>query len=325
MRLFWEDGSLYLSYSATAPDDGKTYLLALNTPRLNGSRMVASRPVFIDDYMGQMIALGGDYPCSTSGVLGFDWVSSALKDNPTNQLILSGDFLQAQWPIEAIKSGDIWEEFDNSGRVLRGFAKDGQLYLQPWQYPEVQSIMQEDNVDELNAQIVAKAGVGTIVADRRLEIELDASDMDETVVRHLAQEHFEMDGYTVEIRQFSLSHTGAACVFRIHREGGVNYDASKAPALGNPIITDPLEGEPLARFYALLRTDGSPLADGSTSSTYDAVRLDDGSYALEITCTAEGIIPLEKLDQLLLVPEGDGVDYIMDEAITLRLNMDSLE
>jgi len=43
-----------------------------------------------------------------------------------------------------------------------------------------------------------KAGVGTIVAERRLEIGLDASDMDETVVRHLAQEHFEMDGYTVE-------------------------------------------------------------------------------------------------------------------------------
>ena len=325
-EFIWEGSALYISYSAAAPDDGETYLLALSTPQLSTSQagkvpMLATNPAFIDDYQGKLIALGGEYPNRTEGLLKFDWIDPALREQEGGMISMHGVFLRALWPVEAIESKDWGEAFDASGDTLRGYMRNGQLLLQPWRYPEVQAILKARGVEDLSAEMIVQAGMGTIVHELGADVVLDASALPSSSFDRLSENHFEMDGYTLDVLNFSANLLHADCEFRITRDGGIRYDESRATEESNSFTgADPLEGEPLARSYALLRMDGAPLAyEGTTSSTCVPAALGDGGYALDVSCATDGILSLHDGAQVLLAPLDAEGNPALDEAVALTL------
>ena len=141
----------------------------------------------------------------------------------------------------------------------------------------------------------AATGIAELAAKRSLTIPLNVIVAEETIYNDLAEHSFEVNGYTVEIEDFYLSHFAARFT--------------------GTVLTD----ESPERSYMLLRKDGSAL--GEDLSYFLGVS--PSGVGVDIDGEIRGIFSLEDVEELLLVPiaeheAGSNPVYAMDEAIRIH-------
>ena len=108
-EIIWEDDQLYFSYTASVPEDGNRYLLALYTPLLNGEPMVFyatgwEASAFFDDRFQTVIPLGGVQPATCGQLLTFK-VNPTLRQRASNALFLRADFFKTDIDFTNNQSG----------------------------------------------------------------------------------------------------------------------------------------------------------------------------------------------------------------------------
>ena len=108
-EIIWEDDKLYFTYTASVPDDGNRYLLALYTPLLDGEPMVFQATgwessAFFDDRFQTVIPLGGAQLATCGQLLTFK-VNPALRQKAANVLFLRADFFRTDIDFTDNKSG----------------------------------------------------------------------------------------------------------------------------------------------------------------------------------------------------------------------------
>lgn len=338
-EVVWEGEELYLSYTAAVPDDGETYLLALPLPALNGEAMVpGSRPgAYIDGSFGALTVIGGIAPNCVSQVVSFTWTQ--VEADTGDQIEAHPAFLRALRPVEVGEDCAEREAY-GAGEALRCFrySRNGELVVCVEPYPEVQAAREAHRSEsesagdffgqaapELTPEMLAEAGLGEIAFTSDVTARLDAAAVEQTEFRGLAQNRFAMDGYTLEIRDFRLNHFHAELEATVYKDEGFDdggFDSSNLEEVERMRIEDfdPFYGDPLAREYALLRPDGTPLcASAVCSREKHDMRAWGGLLTYGFTIQASDVIPLAGLDSLLLAPLDAGGDPVMDEAVTLTL------
>lgn len=166
----------------------------------------------------------------------------------------------------------------------------------------------------LTAEELTDIGLADIVCERMVTTRLDVEGVHETVYNAVSESLHQMDGYSVEVDRVMLSHFGYRFEFIIRKDGG--FDEREVERFSQGRIHD-IEK---LYFYTVMTPDGNDLVtDGHTCTMHLEQDL-SGQYAVRVTVSAEGIIDLENIDQLLLVPydgEEGYVPYLLDEAITV--------
>ncbi len=166
----------------------------------------------------------------------------------------------------------------------------------------------------LSAEDFENTGLVDVVCERSVTTQLDTNGVQEIVYNDVTEPFHRMDGYSVEIDKFSLSHLEYDVELIFRKDGG---------------LTD-REVERFGQFrfhdidklcnYTLMTMDGSKLTDWDEYQIYNLETRMDGERVIRIIFAGEGIIDLKNIEQLMLVPyAGDEgyVPYLMDEAITI--------
>ncbi len=372
-EVVWEDDQIYVSFAVSVPDDGESYLYGIYVPELNGRRMDFGADGYLDEmFWENSIAypIGGKFEAATSGMLKELHADPALKERTDNALRLRVAFFRANRPIEGVADWDAYVAktgwVDGSNKPMRLPNSDVLYYqeddAQPSvilsDLPEVAALFPEfseygiEVTPEFNessvppelaftAEDIASTGLVELVAERELTVPLDSSGAQDTVYNDLVQHEYPMDGYTVVITDFHLTHFVAKYKGYIRKDGDliVRRDEHRGyirkDGDGNLIICDdeasgdPLEDEPIARYYELLRPDGSPLAGEEDFTMYgrDLTSDEEDREIIAIDGELRGVIPLDDLPQLLLAPveyetaeDGEilSKNYLLDEALTLE-------
>ena len=363
-EVVWEDDGIYLSYTITVPDDGNAYLYGLHVPEINGEALKPGSDSYLASYsnLNAVHAAGGDYPCKATDVLRLA-ADPAQKDRADNRLSMRVGFFRAESEIVQLTDYDAFltvvtyepDDINHNMPIIEGVDKLYSHYavgngtpLIDLSYYRAVKELQQSRINVLNARddlsgadrlrllgtamqlseddLVNLGIAKEIAAERELIIPLNLSGMQETVYNDVAQRLYEMDGYTIEITEFRLSHFGAKFRALIRKDGEINFTEYDGD-YDNAHPVDGLINEPLARSYALCAPNGTELGSdkfywGGANPVID----ENGKViAIEIDGDITGIISLDGLDEVLLVPQkrivnGDTEEYVnvMDEAIALK-------
>ena len=164
----------------------------------------------------------------------------------------------------------------------------------------------------LSAEEFASTGIAEFVTERDVTIPLNVSETQDTIYNDVAEHVYEMDEYTIEIADFSLTHFEANYRLLIRKDGAWAENE---------------EDEPLMRNYELLRKDGSCLSEESGGMEMHGYAHDpDGEQILYVSIENRGFFALDGITELMLAPviynvneEGSLVQtqYLLNEAISI--------
>ena len=364
-EVVWEDGTYYLSCTVSVPDDGSTYLCGLHEPELNGARMSAKTAnYFGTTWRGDVLyGMGGAYPSTFSAILKLD-ADPATEARADGQLTMQASFFRTNGEIERVDYDGLLahavydpSDLDHDTPIIEAtdvlYARTAQEsetgeipMIELYYYGRVKRLRQE-RVDAINAredicdrerwnlieavaltaQDVVDVGIAEeIAAERELSVALDPSCSRETVYNDVAQHLYEMDGYSVEITEFRLSHFGANITALIRKDGELNYAKEGDADFYDSNPDSPLRDEPLARSYGLCTPDGTAL-ETCWSIFSEACDEKGNLIGIQVMVFLDGIVPLDDVTTLLLAPEKSytenengriaSVDYELEEAIAL--------
>jgi len=174
-----------------------------------------------------------------------------------------------------------------------------------------------DKVNEartLTAEGFESTGLVDVVCERSVETQLDTNGVQEIVYNDVIEPFHQMDSYSVEIDKFRMSHLEYDVELIFRKEGGLTDREVERFGQFRFHDIDKL------CYYTLMTMDGSKLIDRDEYQIYNLETRMDGERVIRIIFAGEGIIDLENIEQLMLVPyAGDEgyVPYLMDEAITI--------
>lgn len=361
-----EGDTLYLSCTVRVPSDGNTYMYALCRPEIESCLVSSKNGLFINETSSASVFLaGGEYPATASLVLPM----SIAADDPLieqGELTMQVCFLSTNRPAKELDNSNYRAKLIEGGgyysQVLsdsdylyfdrRNDAGSPQIMLEF--YPEIDAVQVEKENEPVSSgsifynedgnpvlvtwgeagsqtlciEDLERAGLGSVAATRSVCCPLPADKPAPSLT--LSQRVFQMDGYSIEIKQFEFTHFSADITAWIR--------ADKPFASVDPSYFDlsfesedwenPLQNEPLARYYTMVLPDGSPLcprieAGGSSFSFIHDPDTDE--MVLEVGYRLEGIIPLTDIDTVLFVPHTWDATWVhpesdelcMDEAIPL--------
>lgn len=336
-EIIWEDDKLYFTYTASVPDDGNRYLLALYTPLLDGEPMVFQATgwessAFFDDRFQTVIPLGGAQPATCGQVLTFK-VNPALRRRAANALFLRGDFFKTDIGFTGSESG-IETRFKGAvPTVDLTIARDEdsllehseQMSLPVAESEALRSIANAAGEDGVLTPEELSAVDGIEQAARReVRMALDASKLMQTVYDGVEESGFERNGCTVSIVDFHLTHLGASVRLRATAPAGLSEEEGMRQAWG---VVSPMEDEDGNGYsWCLFRPDGSMLAleEGWYGGAGYGLS-PDGRASYEFAINIDSIIPLEGLEKVLLMPyrmhyddhDQPVYDYLKDWAVEL--------
>lgn len=181
-----------------------------------------------------------------------------------------------------------------------------------WALEDCWDKVQEANT--LTAEDFGSTGLVDIVCERSVTTQLDTNGVQEIVYNVVSEPFHQMDGYSVEIDKFSLSHLEYDVELIFRKDGGLTDREVERFGQFRFHDIDKL------CYYTLMTMDGSKLIDRDECRMYNLETGLDGERVIRITLTGEGIIDLENIEKLMLVPyagEEGYVPYLMDEAITI--------
>lgn len=166
----------------------------------------------------------------------------------------------------------------------------------------------------LTAEDFESTGLVDVVCERSVTTELDTNGVQEIVYNDVSEPFHQMEGYSVEIDRFRLSHLEYEIELIFRKDGGLtDRDAERFDQFRFHDIDQ-------LCYYTLMTMDGNKLIEWDESKMYSLETKLDGERVIRIVIEGEGIIDLEKIEKLMLVPyAGDEgyVPYLMDEAITI--------
>ena len=331
-EILWEGDKMYLSYSVSVPDDGNTYLYALCYPRLNGEKLSCGYAHFYDEAgMPLVHAVGGELGAVRSGVIRDIIVEPASQQS--GLLDMQAMFFKSNYPVQYIGQ---WEDY-NAMMEAHAVSKDEVVRLLPdtdtlyyfgedsgaeWAaiylefHPDYWKNWREKKQDKMHMEVLAPeefaaTGIAELMDNVSLNIPVELSMGAHSEYNDVAQRIYEMDGFTLEITDFSMNHLGASYKAEIRTEGEIAQEYA-----GN---------EPYAQFYALILPDGTELNNGQGSSfgSGGLYIKPDGRKVYLIDQTINAVIPLEEIDELLLAPQlfkedGEFEGYDHENAIRIQ-------
>ena len=336
-EIIWEDDKLYFTYTASVPDDGNRYLLALYRPLLNGEPMVFhttgwETSAFFDDRSQTAIPMGGTQPVNCGQLLTFK-VNPAMHEKAANALFLRAEFFRTDVSFTNNESGFGTRFKAAVPTVDLGIGqKDDSLqeYVERMEIPESESealraiadAAGEDGI--LTAEELSDVKGIEYAARRDARMALDASKLKQVVYDGVEETEFEMNGCEVNILDFHMTHLGASIRLRVTAPAGMTEEEGMRLAYS---VVSPMEDDNGNGYsWCLFRPDGSMLAleEGwSGSAGYGLSPDDRASYGFGLDI--DSIIPLEGLEKLVLMPyrmhyddhDQPVYDYLKDWAVEL--------
>ena len=338
-EIIWEDDQLYFSYTASVPDDGNRYLLALYTPLLDGEPMVFyatgwEASAFFDDRFQTVIPLGGVQPATCGQLLTFK-VDPALRQRAANALFLRADFFKTDIGFTNNQSGfesqfkgvvpTVVLSFDESDRFGESFdSYVERLELSAKEREALRSIVDAAGGDGILTPEELSGVEGIEYATRReARMAVDASKLAQTVYDGVEETEFEVNGCELTIEDFHMTHLGASFQLRVTAPAGINEE--EGIRLASSVAFPGQENEH-GYTWSLLRPDGSELAlDERWEGGAGYQPLPDGTASYGLSYDSDGIIPLDGLEKVILMPrrlaydENDNktFDYLKDWAVEL--------
>lgn len=338
-EIIWEDDQLYFSYTASVPDDGNRYLMALYTPLLNGEPMVFyatgwEASAFFDDRFQTVIPLGGVQPATCGQLLTFK-VDPALRQRAANALFLRADFFITDIGFTNNQSGfesqfkgvvpTVVLSFDESDRFGESFdSYVERLELSAKEREALRSIVDAAGGDGILTPEELSGVEGIEYATRReARMAVDASKLAQTVYDGVEETEFEVNGCELTIEDFHMTHLGASFQLRVTAPAGINEEEGMRLASS---VAFPGQVNEHGYTWSLLRPDGSELAlDERWEGGAGYQPLPDGTASYGLSYDSDGIIPLDGLEKVILMPrrlaydENDNktFDYLKDWAVEL--------
>lgn len=338
-EIIWEDDQLYFSYTASVPEDGNSYLLALYRPLLNGEPMVFhttgwEASAFFDDRFQTAIPLGGKQPASCGQLLTFR-VNPALRQKAANALFLRADFFKTDIGFTNNQSGfesqfkgvvpTVVLSFDESDRFGESFdSYVERLELSAKEREALRSIVDAAGGDGILTPEELSGVEGIEYATRReARMAVDASKLAQTVYDGVEETEFEVNGCELTIEDFHMTHLGASFQLRVTAPAGINEEEGMRLASS---VAFPGQVNEHGYTWSLLRPDGSELAlDERWEGGAGYQPLPDGTASYGLSYDSDGIIPLDGLEKVILIPrrlaydENDNktFDYLKDWAVEL--------
>lgn len=336
-EIIWEDDKLYFTYTASVPEDGNRYLMALYTPLLNGEPMVFyatgwEASAFFDDRFQTVIPLGGVQPATCGQLLTFK-VNPALRQKAANALFLRAEFFKTDIRFTGSESG-IETRFKAAVPTIDlTIARDEDSFMD---YSEEMSLPAAES--EALRSIAKAAGADGVltpdelsgvegieqIACREVRMALDASRLAQVVYDGVEETEFEIKGCEVNILDFHMTHLGASIRLRVTAPAGMTEEEGMRLAYS---VVSPMEDEHGNGYsWCLFRPDGNMLAleEGwSGGAGYGLSPDDRASYGFGFDI--DSIIPLEGLEKLVLMPyrmhyddhDQPVYDYLKDWAVEL--------
>lgn len=243
-EIIWEDDKLYFTYTASVPDDGNRYLLALYTPLLNGEPMVFhttgwETSVFFDDRSQTAIPMGGTQPVNCGQLLTFK-VNPALRQKAANALFLRAEFFKTDIRFTGSESG-IETRFKGAVPTIDlTIARDEDSFMD---YSEEMSLPAAES--EALRSIAKAAGADGVltpdelsgvegieqIACREVRMALDASRLAQVVYDGVEETEFEIKGCGGQYPGLPHDPPGSEHSPACDRPGGNDRGGGHAPGL----------------------------------------------------------------------------------------------
>ncbi len=338
-EIIWEDDQLYFSYTASVPEDGNRYLLALYTPLLNGEPMTFfatgwEASAFFDDRFQTAIPMGGTQPNTCGQLLTFR-VDPALRQRASNALLVRADFFKTDIGFTNNQSGfenrfkgvvpTVVLTFDESeafGESFDSYAE--RLELSAEETGVLHSIVDAAGGDGILTpeELSGVQGIERVTS-REVRMALDPSKLEQVVYDGVEETEFEVNGCKLTVEDFHMTHLGASFQLRVTAPAGMNEE--EGMRLASSVAFPGLMNEH-GYTWSLLRPDGDELAlDQGWEGGAGYQPLPDGTASYGLSYDIDGIIPLEGLERVILMPyrivydENDNktFDYLKDWAVEL--------
>ena len=335
-EILWEDDLLYFSYTASVPEDGGRYLLALYAPLMNGEAMCFNltgweRSAFFDDRVQQVIPLGGTRPASCGQLLTFR-VGAALRENAANALFMRADFFRTDTDFTGDVNGfesafkgavpTVCLTFDPT-ESLKEYAE--RLALPAAETAALQSIADAAGTDGIltPGELSDVRGI-EYAARREARMVMDAAMLQQTVYDGVEETEFEVNGCKVSVEDFHMTHLGAGFRLRVTAPDGLSE--AEGTRLACEVASPGENSRQDGYQWSLFRPDGSELAlDQGMEGGAGFQPLPDGTPSYVVSYEIDGIIPLDGLDKVVLMPyniryddhDRPVFDYLEDWAIEL--------
>ena len=337
-EIIWEDDQLYFSYTASVPEDGNRYMLALYTPLLDGEPMVFhatgwEASAFFDNRFQTVIPLGGAQPATCGQLLTFK-VNPALRQRAANALFLRGDFFKTDIGFTDNQNGfesqfkgvvpTVVLTFDESGRFGESFDSYAErLELSTEESEVLRSIVDAAGEDGILTPEELSGVEGIEYAARKeVRMAVDATKLAQMVYDGVAEREFEVNGCRLTVEDFHMTHLGASFQLRVTAPAGMNEEGMRLASS----VAFPGQVNEHGYTWSLFRPDGSELAlDEGWEGGAGYQPLPDGTASYGLSYDIDGIIPLEGLEKVILMPyrlaydENDNktFDYLKDWAVEL--------
>lgn len=262
-EIVWEGGDLYISYSLSVPEDG-SYLVAMSNPTLNGDRLAYdakgwTTPKFIDPIEGSpaVLLMGGGHRTRCSELWTFA-VDPRWKRNPDSRLAFRAVLYQT--------------DLDRAGSA------DWTDLLDP--------------PDSLTDNALDAIGHAEYVAERAIDMGLNAAALGEAVRNDVTQRDFDVSDFHIHVEAFRMTHLGLSLEYTLSIPGAEPGDRRY----------DDL----LALEWRFCASDGKPLGE-SLGATGSAAReaLEDGTVVYRCAYRDSTPLNLSEIESVLFVPDGD--------------------
>ena len=330
-EIIWEDDSLFISYSLSVPEDGG-YMVAMDTPTLNGKKLAYdakgfTMPKFFDltgdGQYPTVLLLGGGHKTACNDLWTFR-VDPALRERKDNRLKFRAVLLKTDldlpfggdpsdmldppdyfaftkdWRTEAAMDAGAFDQYSDDAREM---------------LDALNEVWPEDGA--LTPEALLDTGYAEYVAQREIDMTLDATRLPQVLYNDVAERDFDVDGVHLHVDRFRMTHLGASIDYTLSVPGAAPDDREAMRKLNAALEHNwhfgTVDGKPLG--YSLGGSGGAGLSP-----------MEDGTPAYRAHWEDGVILPLEGLDALIFAPVtyGDDADghqlppgYDMTRAIRL--------
>ena len=219
-----------------------------------------------------------------------------------------------------------FDESDRSGEAFDSYAE--RLELSTEETEALRSIVDAAGEDGILTP-EELSGVDEIeyVTRREVRMAVDATKLEQTVYDGVAEREFEVNGCKLTVEDFHMTHLGASFRLRVTAPAGLSGEEGMRLASS---VAIPGQVNEHGYTWSLFRPDGSELAlDQGWEGGAGYQPLPDGTASYGLSYDIDGIIPLDELEKVLLMPyrlayDENGnktFDYMTDWAIELTPKM----
>lgn len=298
------EDNLFLSCTLTVPEDGKTYLVGIMQPLIDG-KIADYQTIWYFDAQAAMIVypVGGAFPANRSLLLPLN--VEAADDSLS--LDLKAVFLSTDRPIITQSVGI---EDRQPETLYTEENPDPSIDLM--EYPEISALAphkagvfyaEEWFTNGIDPEAVGRTSLVDYVTTRELVIpELKEQVEGELVYNDVKEHSFTWRDMSITVEEIRMTHFDLELKLRLERDGGFpRQGVDQEQEWPDRVVGIP--GYDFM-FLGLAYPDGSPVhsyEDLSGTVVCGMDEQDDGS--LTYTFEGKGIFPLSTFDRLLIVPE----------------------